>query len=85
MPECSVDVVTLIFVLSAVHPDKMKLALQNISRVRAETASWNDSVKTVDQLDHFKIHLYHLKVHNYILIRLIYTISSVCTSKWYED
>ncbi|XP_070691851.1 tRNA N(3)-methylcytidine methyltransferase METTL6 [Pempheris klunzingeri] len=31
--ECSVDVVTLIFVLSAIHPDKMKLALQNISRV----------------------------------------------------
>ncbi|XP_054478058.1 tRNA N(3)-methylcytidine methyltransferase METTL6 [Anoplopoma fimbria] len=33
VPEDSVDVVTLIFVLSAVHPDKMKLALQNISRV----------------------------------------------------
>ncbi|KAJ4922895.1 hypothetical protein JOQ06_026186 [Pogonophryne albipinna] len=33
VPEGSVDVVTLIFVLSAVHPDKMKLALQNISRV----------------------------------------------------
>lgn len=31
--EGSVDVVTLIFVLSAIHPDKMKLALQNISRV----------------------------------------------------
>ncbi|KAI4811642.1 hypothetical protein KUCAC02_014521 [Chaenocephalus aceratus] len=31
VPEGSVDVVTLIFVLSAVHPDKMKLALQNIS------------------------------------------------------
>lgn len=29
------DVVTLIFVLSAVHPDKMKLVLQNVSRVRA--------------------------------------------------
>ncbi len=37
VPEGSVDVVTLIFVLSAVHPDKMKLALQNINRVRAET------------------------------------------------
>nr|XP_019962594.1 PREDICTED: methyltransferase-like protein 6 [Paralichthys olivaceus] len=33
VPEDSVDVVTLIFVLSAVHPDKMKLALQNIFRV----------------------------------------------------
>ncbi|XP_075996753.1 tRNA N(3)-cytidine methyltransferase METTL6 isoform X2 [Genypterus blacodes] len=33
VPEDSVDVVTLIFVLSAVHPDKMKLVLQNISRV----------------------------------------------------
>uniref|UniRef100_A0A0F8AS63 Methyltransferase-like protein 6 n=1 Tax=Larimichthys crocea TaxID=215358 RepID=A0A0F8AS63_LARCR len=33
VPESSVDVITLIFVLSAVHPDKMKLALQNISRV----------------------------------------------------
>lgn len=32
--EASVDVITLIFVLSAIHPDKMKLALQNISRVR---------------------------------------------------
>lgn len=38
VPEGSVDVVTLIFVLSAIHPDKMKLALQNISRVRAESA-----------------------------------------------
>ncbi|XP_044065432.1 tRNA N(3)-methylcytidine methyltransferase METTL6 isoform X2 [Siniperca chuatsi] len=33
VPEGSVDVVTLIFVLSAIHPDKMKLALQNISKV----------------------------------------------------
>ncbi|KAK5861706.1 hypothetical protein PBY51_017162 [Eleginops maclovinus] len=33
VPEGSVDVVTLIFVLSAVHPDKIKLALQNINRV----------------------------------------------------
>ncbi|KAG8009771.1 Methyltransferase-like protein 6 [Nibea albiflora] len=33
VPESSVDVITLIFVLSAIHPDKMKLALQNISRV----------------------------------------------------
>lgn len=36
VPEGGVDVVTLIFVLSAVHPDKMKQALQNISRVRAQ-------------------------------------------------
>lgn len=28
------DVVTLIFVLSAVHPEKMMLVLQNVSRVR---------------------------------------------------
>uniref|UniRef100_UPI003AB03050 tRNA N(3)-methylcytidine methyltransferase METTL6 isoform X1 n=1 Tax=Centroberyx gerrardi TaxID=166262 RepID=UPI003AB03050 len=33
VPEGSVDVVTLIFVLSAIHPDKMRLALENISRV----------------------------------------------------
>lgn len=43
VPEGSVDVITLIFVLSAVHPDKMKLVLQNIGRVRAETARWKDS------------------------------------------
>nr|XP_048694684.1 tRNA N(3)-methylcytidine methyltransferase METTL6 isoform X3 [Caretta caretta] len=30
IPADSVDVVTLIFVLSAIHPDKMHLALQNI-------------------------------------------------------
>lgn len=33
VPEGSVDVITLIFVLSAVHPDKMKLVLENISKV----------------------------------------------------
>ncbi|XP_033836861.1 tRNA N(3)-methylcytidine methyltransferase METTL6 [Periophthalmus magnuspinnatus] len=33
IPENSVDVITLIFVLSAIHPDKMKQALENISRV----------------------------------------------------
>ncbi|XP_037310001.2 tRNA N(3)-methylcytidine methyltransferase METTL6 [Pungitius pungitius] len=33
VPEGGVDVVTLIFVLSAIHPDKMQLALHNISRV----------------------------------------------------
>lgn len=35
--EDSVDVITLIFVLSAVHPDKMRLVLQNLSRVRLFT------------------------------------------------
>ncbi|XP_067417909.1 tRNA N(3)-methylcytidine methyltransferase METTL6 isoform X2 [Emydura macquarii macquarii] len=33
IPADSVDVVTLIFVLSAIHPDKMHLALQNIYKV----------------------------------------------------
>lgn len=33
VPERSVDVVTLIFVLSAIHPDKMRAALQNVFRV----------------------------------------------------
>lgn len=33
VPENGVDVVTLIFVLSAVHPDKMRPALDNISKV----------------------------------------------------
>ncbi|NP_001193372.1 methyltransferase-like protein 6 isoform X1 [Sus scrofa] len=33
VPPESVDVVTLIFVLSAVHPDKMRLVLQNIYKV----------------------------------------------------
>ncbi|KAF6734070.1 Methyltransferase-like protein 6 [Oryzias melastigma] len=33
VPEGSVDVVTLIFVLSAVHPEKMKMALENINKV----------------------------------------------------
>nr|XP_057909071.1 tRNA N(3)-methylcytidine methyltransferase METTL6 [Doryrhamphus excisus]XP_057909072.1 tRNA N(3)-methylcytidine methyltransferase METTL6 [Doryrhamphus excisus]XP_057909073.1 tRNA N(3)-methylcytidine methyltransferase METTL6 [Doryrhamphus excisus] len=33
VPEGSVDVVTLIFVLSAIHPAKMTLALRNISTV----------------------------------------------------
>lgn len=34
VPEGSVDVVTLIFVLSAIHPDKMQQALENLHRVR---------------------------------------------------
>ena len=33
VPPESVDVVMLIFVLSAVHPDKMHLVLQNIYKV----------------------------------------------------
>lgn len=33
VPPESVDVVLLIFVLSAVHPDKMHLVLQNIYKV----------------------------------------------------
>ncbi|XP_061633646.1 tRNA N(3)-methylcytidine methyltransferase METTL6 isoform X1 [Phyllopteryx taeniolatus] len=33
VPEGSVDVATLIFVLSAIHPDKMALAVRNIHRV----------------------------------------------------
>lgn len=33
VPENSVDVVTLFFVLSAIHPDKMNLAVQNIWKV----------------------------------------------------
>ncbi|CAN9514516.1 unnamed protein product [Ophioblennius macclurei] len=33
VPAGSVDVVTLIFVLSAVHPDKMSLVLKNVSQV----------------------------------------------------
>lgn len=34
VPVGSVDVATLIFVLSAIHPDKMQQALDNIYRVR---------------------------------------------------
>lgn len=34
IPADSVDVVTLIFVLSAVHPDKMHLVLRNIYKVK---------------------------------------------------
>lgn len=33
IPENSVDVITLIFVLSAIHPDKMRQALENINKV----------------------------------------------------
>ncbi|KAG8572813.1 hypothetical protein GDO81_012172 [Engystomops pustulosus] len=33
VPEDSVDVATLIFVLSAIHPDKMHLAIENIYKV----------------------------------------------------
>lgn len=34
VPQASVDVVTLIFVLSAIHPDKMARSLENVFRVR---------------------------------------------------
>ncbi|XP_073235653.1 tRNA N(3)-cytidine methyltransferase METTL6-like [Porites lutea] len=33
VPECSVDIATLVFVLSAVHPDKMLAVLQNIIQI----------------------------------------------------
>lgn len=33
IPENSVDVITLIFVLSAIHPDKMRQVLENINKV----------------------------------------------------
>ncbi|XP_077667334.1 tRNA N(3)-cytidine methyltransferase METTL6 isoform X3 [Eretmochelys imbricata] len=39
IPADSVDVVTLIFVLSAIHPDKMHLALQNIYK---DSVPWAD-------------------------------------------
>ena len=32
--ECSVHIATLVFVLSAIHPDKMLAVLQNIIQVR---------------------------------------------------
>ena len=34
VPKCSVDIATLVFVLSAVHPDKMLTVLQNIIQVQ---------------------------------------------------
>ena len=37
MPKCSVDIATLVFVLSAVHPDKMLTVLQNVIQVKQET------------------------------------------------
>ena len=37
--QASVDVATLIFVLSAIHPDKMVQALENIFRVRTAIES----------------------------------------------
>ena len=33
VPACSIDIATLIFVLSAIHPDKMVEAVKNISKV----------------------------------------------------
>ena len=34
IPQCSVDIATLVFVLSAIHPDKMLAVLQNINQVK---------------------------------------------------
>lgn len=34
IPQCSVDIATLVFVLSAIHPDKMVAVLQNIIKVK---------------------------------------------------
>lgn len=36
VPADSVDIVTLIFVLSAIHPDKMHLVLRNIYKVKPD-------------------------------------------------
>ena len=33
LSKCNVDIVTLVFVLSAIHPDKMLAVLQNIIQV----------------------------------------------------
>lgn len=34
IPQCSLDIATLVFVLSAIHPDKMLAVLQNIIQVK---------------------------------------------------
>ena len=33
LPQCSMDILTLVFVLSAIHPDKMLAILQNSIQV----------------------------------------------------
>lgn len=33
VPKCSVDIATLVFVLSAIHPEKMLAVLQNVIQV----------------------------------------------------
>ncbi|XP_013371134.1 PREDICTED: methyltransferase-like protein 6 isoform X3 [Chinchilla lanigera] len=44
VPRESVDAVMLIFVLSAVHPEKMRLVLQNIYKIRkhSEASEWKE-------------------------------------------
>jgi methyltransferase-like protein 6 len=37
VPDGCVDVATLIFVLSAIHPDKMEQALRNVLQVTVDT------------------------------------------------
>jgi len=43
-----VDLVTMIFVLSAIHPDKMRLALENIAKVHV--LSWTKVVCDIQLL-----------------------------------
>ena len=38
IPQCSVDIGTLVFVLSAVHPDKMVAVLENIIQLNEGAA-----------------------------------------------
>ena len=38
IPQCSVDIGTLVFALSAVHPDKMVAVLENIIQVNEGAA-----------------------------------------------
>lgn len=61
MPESSVDVVTLIFVLSAVHPDKMKLALENIRKVNRDSRAKWIIVESVEGVDKFERKKYMCK------------------------
>lgn len=49
------DVVTLIFVLSAVHPEKMKLALENINKVVAKRKEWKASFSCCFRNEMFQV------------------------------